>query len=48
MDLHSVKGDPDQEFARAEFYQVSLSLQMIQLCARIDFVCTDVEAGRIR
>jgi hypothetical protein len=22
MKLHSIKGDPDQEFARAEFYQM--------------------------
>lgn len=43
MRLHSVKGDPDQEFARAEFYQMQKQTEWVgsrnlQLASRCVFV----------
>lgn len=30
MDLHAMKSDPDQEFARAEFYQVRAGMMQMR------------------
>lgn len=34
MKLHTMKGDPDQEFARAEFYQMSKQVSILPVMLR--------------